>query len=54
MPFSRAFAIPSFVANSPVTWPKPRLPSTIAIVSLSKTSVGAVLGRSVPSLIQSR
>ena len=38
--------MPSLVANSPVTWPKPRLPSTIAIVSLSNTIVGGVLGLS--------
>ena len=37
MPVSRAFAIPSFAANSPITWPKPRLPSTMAIVALSNT-----------------
>ena len=38
--------MPSCVANSPVTWPKPRLPSMIAIVSLSNTIVGGVLGLS--------
>ncbi len=46
--------MPSFVANSPVTWPKPRLPSTMAIVSLSNTIVGAVLGRSQPLRTHSR
>ena len=34
-------------ANSPTTWPKPRLPSTIAIVSLSNTSVGVRVGPQV-------
>src|SRR5690242_4966630 len=49
IPHSAAFATPRRVAYSPITWPKPRLPSTIASVGVSTTTVAAVLGRSVPS-----
>jgi hypothetical protein len=54
MPVFAALVMPSRVAYSPVTWPKPRLPSTIAIESFSKTIVGAVLGRSQPLRTHSR
>jgi hypothetical protein len=53
MPFAFAFAMPMRVAVSPVTWPNPRCPSTIAIVSLSNATCGGVFGLSVPSRTQS-
>ncbi len=54
MPDFAALAMPSLVANSPITWPNPRLPSTIASASLSNTIVGSVLGLSQPSRTHSR
>src|SRR5262249_60002559 len=54
MPAFRALATPSAPANSPTTCPKPRLPSTIAIVSLSNTTVGVWLARNQSSRIHSR
>ena len=38
-PWRPALAMPSFIASSPITWPKPNWPSTTAIASFSKTIV---------------
>src|SRR5215472_2924288 len=54
IPVFAALLVPSLPANSPTTCPKPRLPSTIAIASLSNAMVGARLARTQPSRIQSR
>src|SRR5512132_1193258 len=54
MPRFAALAMPSRAANSPMTWPKPRLPSTMASVSVSTATVGGWFGRSQPDLTHSR
>src|SRR6185369_16417073 len=54
MPVVAALRVPTAPAYSPTTWPKPRLPSTIAMASFSNATVGLALGTSQPARTHSR
>src|SRR4029079_14307571 len=54
MPVLAALRVPSAPAYSPTIWPKPRLPSTMAMASFSNATVGLALGTSHPARTHSR